>query len=77
MVHLPYEAYEYVELIEGQSRPVRRTFDNDEEEIEPIANGRDIPGIGRALSGKWKPRLRWSRGMDWINPLFVTVLARS
>ena len=41
MAHLPYEAYEYVESIEGQSRPVRHTFDNDDEvgELETTTNG--------------------------------------
>ena len=68
MVHPPRRPCEYVALIEGQSRPVRHTFDDDDgaEECEPTANGGVITGVGESTQWcvKAKATVLKSNGLD-------------
>jgi len=50
VVHPPRGPCEYVESIEGQCRPVRHTFDHEDEaeECKPTVNGEVITGIGES-----------------------------
>ena len=78
MVHLPCETHEYVGSIEGQSRPVRHTFDDDDEvnELEHTANGEDINGIGEITQWCVIAKVTMVKSNGWITH-FVRVLGRS